>query len=759
MSNQKYSSSQNSKPFELVSPYPPAGDQPKVIKEITESLEKGNFEQTILGVTGSGKTYMMASIINQLQRPTLILAHNKTLAAQLAEEFKRFFPNNAVHYFVSYYDYYQPESYIPRSDTFIEKQTQINAEIERLRNATTQALLTRKDVIIVASVSCIYGLGDPEDFKSLKIELEVGTRYKLDKLIRKLIDLQFIRTSLDLERGAFRLRGDNLEIAPAGEELGYRFGFYGDELERIESFEIVSGHTVEIIQSYTIFPAKQYVTTQEKVQAAIPKIEQDLVNRVDYFNRSGMLLQAERLKQRTLNDIEMLRTLGFVSGIENYSIYFDSREDGQAPGTLLDYFPDNALTFVDESHITLPQVAGMFSGDKSRKDTLVEYGFRLPSALNNRPLKIKEFFARQNQIVYVSATPSLFEFGEKNSIGNGEAGADIPRKNEIVVSKAIIRPTGLIDPEIILKPVANQVDDILEEVRKCVAKGQRVLITTLTKKFSEELDIYFKQIQIKSAYIHSDVETLDRLDILSDLRRGKYDVLIGINLLREGLDLPEVSLVGIFDADKEGFLRSKTSLVQIIGRAARHSEGKVIMYADTVTKSMRQAIDETELRRNTQIAYNLEHGIVPKSTTRELKTISDDVKEQTAADDNWGKAGAKYSVTGWDEVDSGKLKTKIVASNKIDLDGDVLGGEMEIQSRFTRTKKPAKSAYTATRQAMSNPNGKQVFDAFEQQKELYLVELRNLKPTQTEIQERLQIAIDAMDFEMAAALRDYIGEE
>jgi excinuclease ABC subunit B len=740
MSEQKFSSSQNSQAFQLVSPYKPAGDQGKVIDEITESLEKGNFEQTILGVTGSGKTYMMASIINNLQKPTLILAHNKTLAAQLAEEFKRFFPNNAVHYFVSYYDYYQPESYIPRSDTFIEKQTQINAEIERLRNATTQALLTRKDVIIVASVSCIYGLGDPEDFKSLKIELEVGGRYKLDKLTRKLIDLQFIRTSLDLQRGSFRLRGDNLEIAPAGEELGYRFGFYGDELERIESFEIVSGHTIEVIQKYNIFPAKQYVTTQEKVQAAIPKIEKDLIDRVDYFNKTGMLLPAERLKQRTLNDIEMLRTLGFVSGIENYSIYFDGRENGEAPGTLLDYFPDDSLTFVDESHMTLSQVAAMYSGDKSRKDTLVEYGFRLPSALNNRPLKIKEFFQKQNQIVYVSATPSDFEFGVKNSIGKGVEGAEIERKNEMVVSKAIIRPTGLVDPVIVLKPVANQVDDILEEVRQCVAKGQRVLITTLTKKFSEELDIYFKQIQIKSAYIHSDVETLDRLDILSDLRRGKYDVLIGINLLREGLDLPEVSLVGIFDADKEGFLRSKTSLIQIIGRAARHSNGKVIMYADNITNSMRQAIDETEARRKIQLAYNLEHNIVPTTTIRELKTISDEVKDQIEENQDWGKAGAKYSVTGWD-------KTKPEED------------EMKIESRYTRTSRPAKSAYTATRQAMAREgSGKQVFDAFDAQKEAYLVELRQLNLSSTEIQERLQIAIDAMDFEMAAALRDFVKE-
>ena len=744
MLSQNYSSSQNSRPFELVAPYPPAGDQPKVISEITDSLKKGNFEQTILGVTGSGKTFMMASIINNLQRPTLVLAHNKTLAAQLAEEFKRFFPNNAVHYFVSYYDYYQPESYIPRSDTFIEKQTQINQEIERLRNATTQALLTRKDVLIVASVSCIYGLGDPEDFKALKIELEIGQRYKLDKLARKLIDLQFIRTSLDLERGSFRLRGDNLEIAPAGEELGYRFGFYGDELERIESFEIVSGHTVEVINKYTIFPAKQYVTTQEKVQAAIPKIEQDLVERVDFFNRNGLLLPAERLKQRTLNDIEMLRTLGFVAGIENYSIYFDGREDGQAPGTLLDYFPDDSLTFVDESHMTLSQVAAMFSGDKSRKETLVEYGFRLPSALNNRPLRIKEFFQKQNQVVYVSATPSAFEFGEKNDIGKGIEGSNIERKNEIVVSKAIIRPTGLVDPEIVLKPVANQVDDILEEVRKCIAKGQRVLITTLTKKFSEELDIYFKQIQIKSAYIHSDVETLDRLDILRDLRRGKYDVLIGINLLREGLDLPEVSLVGIFDADKEGFLRSKTSLVQIIGRAARHSEGKVIMYADTVTRSMRLAIEETENRRNVQLAFNLANGIVPKSTQRDLKTIADDLKEQVSENENYGKAGARYSTTGWGEVES-------KASNNFD-------DEMKIESRFTRTKKPAKSAYAATRQALSNPNGKQVYDAFEQQKNVYVAELKALKPSPLEIQDRLQISIDAMDFEMAAALRDYIKE-
>ncbi|NJL96227.1 excinuclease ABC subunit UvrB [Candidatus Gracilibacteria bacterium] len=581
------SSTQTSKPFRIHSDYDPAGDQGKVIQDIISSINQGNREQTIEGVTGSGKTYMMAKMVEKLQRPTLVIAHNKTLAAQLAEEFKRFFPNNAVHYFVSYYDYYQPESYIPRSDTYIEKQTQINEEIDRLRNASTQALLTRKDVLIVASVSCIYGLGNPEDFEALKLDMRIGENYRLDKIIRRLVDMQFIRTNSDLRRGVFRLLGDTLEVMPSSEENCYRFMFFGDVLEKIQAFDYVTGNIIEEMNEYIIFPAKQYVTTQEKINSALDRIRTDMEMQFEKFNKEGKLLQAQRIRERTENDLEMLKNLGFVGGIENYSVYFDGREDGQPPTTLIDYFPENSLTFIDESHITLSQIGAMYNGDRSRKINLVDYGFRLPSAMNNRPLQKEEFFDKVNQLVYVSATPGDYELA-----------------NSAIISKAIIRPTGLLDPLIRLKPVKDQVDDVLEQVRHRVENGQRVLITTLTKKFAEELDLYFKQINVKSAYIHSDVETLDRLDILSDLRRGKYDVLIGINLLREGLDLPEVSLVAIFDADKEGFLRSKRSLIQIIGRAARHVNGEVIMYADKVTDSMKNAIEETEKRREIQQAYN-----------------------------------------------------------------------------------------------------------------------------------------------------------
>lgn len=746
--------SQKSRPFELVSPYSPAGDQGKVIDFVTDSLSKRNFEQTILGATGTGKTYMMASIINNLQKPTLIIAHNKTLAAQLAEEFRRFFPNNAVHYFVSYYDYYQPESYLPRSDTFIEKQTQINEEIERLRNATTQALLTRKDVLIVASVSCIYGLGDPEDFNSLKIEVEKGQIYKVQKLVRKLVDMQFTRSSTDLSRGTFRVRGDTLEVYPTSEErVGYRFSFYGDDLESIQSFDTTTGQSIEEMDTYTIFPAKQYVTTQEKIQNAIKNIESDLVERVEVFEKDGKLLQAQRIKDRTMADIEMLENLGYVGGIENYSCYFDGRQNGEPPATLLDYFPDDSITFVDESHITLPQIGAMYSGDRSRKETLVEYGFRLPSAMNNRPLRINEFFGKQNQLVYVSATPSEFEFGRKNSLGkeivehrneDGSPKISVLQNPDtdsltatIPYAEAIIRPTGLLDPEIQIKPVENQVDDVLEEVRLRVTRGQRVLITTLTKKFAEELDIYFKQISIKSAYIHSDVETLDRLDILSDLRRGKYDVLIGINLLREGLDLPEVSLVAIFDADKEGFLRSKTSLIQIIGRAARHEEGKVIMYADKITDSMRYAIDETNRRRGIQAAYNLEHNITPKSTTRQLQSIADDVREDIENDENFGKAGAEYTVNGFEQLD------EFIA----------------VGSRRTRSQKAQNNSVHGpqiTEQTIRSKKAKQVYEDFEGAKNNYIIELEAENLSVAKLEKLMDKAVKDMEFEKAAAIRDLI---
>jgi len=614
MNTKKQSSSQQNKKFELVSSYAPAGDQAKVINGITDFLNRGNREQTIKGVTGSGKTFMMASIAANLQKPTLVIAHNKTLAAQLAEEFKQFFPNNAVHYFVSYYDYYQPESYIARSDTYIEKQTQINEEIDRLRNAATQALLTRRDVLIVASVSCIYGLGNPEDFKALKLDMEVGRNYNFQKLSRRLIDLQFLRTNMDLKRGYFRIQGETIEVVPAGEDIGFRFVFFGDELEEITSFDLISGKFIEKMDCYTIFPAKNFVTTQEKIKSAVPFIEKDLNQRILEFEANGKLLEAQRIKQRTRNDIEMLENLGYVSGIENYSIYFDGRSDGEAPTTLLDYFPDDSICFIDESHMTLPQISAMYNGDRSRKENLVEYGFRLPSAYNNRPLRIQEFFDKVNQLIYVSATPNNFELGKVDKVSKNQDAVTINRDKtmNIPTIEAVIRPTGLLDPVITLRPIENQVDDVLERIRQRVNNGQRVLITTLTKKFAEELDIYLKELNIKSAYIHSDVDTMERLDIIADLRRGEYDVLIGINLLREGLDLPEVSLVAIFDADKEGFLRSKTSLIQIIGRAARHENGEVIMYAKNITDSMKEAIKETEERREKQVLYNQKHGIIPK---------------------------------------------------------------------------------------------------------------------------------------------------
>jgi len=727
--------------FIISSKYQPSGDQKKAIEQISRSLKKKNKEQTILGVTGSGKTYMMANIVQKLQKPTLVIAHNKTLAAQLAEEFGRFFPNNAVHYFVSYYDYYQPESYIPKSDTYIEKQTQINEEIERLRNASTQSLLTRKDVLIVASVSCIYGLGDPEDYSALRIEMEVGHNYKIDKLVRRLVDLQFSRTNMDLARSYFRLRGDTLEVAPSDEDCGYRFIFFGDELEDIEKFDLVTGNITKKLSKYVIFPTTQYITTKEKILNAVSRIEKDLETRYAELVEKNLPLQAERLKQRVSNDIEMLQTVGFVSGIENYSIYFDGREDGEAPATLLDYFPDDAITFIDESHITLPQISAMYNGDKSRKQVLVDFGFRLPSALNNRPLKIKEFYQKVNQLVYVSATPGNFELGKTDFITKRKDVQPVKlreddEKQKVVVSEVIIRPTGLLDPVIQVKPTKNQVDDVLEEVRKRVKQGQRVLITTLTKKFAEELDIYFKQINVKSAYIHSDVDTLDRVDILADLRRGKYDVLVGINLLREGLDLPEVSLVAIFDADKEGFLRSKTSLIQIIGRAARHVEGKVIMYADNITDSMKYSIEETKRRREIQKKYNLENNITPQSTKREMRTISDEVKEKVEKDQSYGKAGAKLEMDGFKD----------------------LGGEIEfnLESWFSKkSKKPGKGKKSST----LNTQGKQVYDYFEEEKSSLYNEIKEQNLTIGELKKQLQISIDALDFEKAAAIRDILQEK
>lgn len=580
--------------FKLHTPFQPTGDQPQAIAKLVDGLKNGQREQTLLGITGSGKTFTMANIIAQRQVPTLVLVHNKTLAAQLYSEFKQFFPDAEVHYFVSYFDYYQPEAYMPSTDTFIEKDSKINEEIDRLRHAATASLLTRRDVIIIASVSCIYGIGAVEDYGEMAVHVRKGEQRKQDKFIRHLTDIQYQRNDIDFHRSTFRVRGDVVDVFPAGAESAYRVEFFGDEVDRITNVDALTGEIIAELSEASIFPGSHYVTPKEKLKVAIEKIRQESEQRIKEFKSQNKLLEAQRLGQRVKFDLEMLEETGFVKGIENYSRYLTNREPGEQPATLLDYFPDDFLLFIDESHMTIPQVRGMYNGDRARKEVLVDYGFRLPSALDNRPLKFLEFERHVNQVIYVSATPGEYELSRS------------PQPVE-----QIIRPTGLLDPPIEVRPTSGQIDDLIAEIREATQKGHRVLVTTLTKRMSEDLNDYLVDLGIKCAYLHSDIDTLERSDILRDLRMGVYDVLIGINLLREGLDLPEVSLVAILDADKEGFLRSEQALIQTVGRAARHVDGHVIMYADKITKSMQVTIDETSRRREIQQAYNERNGITP----------------------------------------------------------------------------------------------------------------------------------------------------
>ncbi len=601
--------------FQLTNDYVPRGDQVKAIPALAEGVRRGEKFQTLLGVTGSGQTFSMAGIIQEVQRPALVIAHNKTLAAQLCSEFREFFPNNAVEYFVSYYDYYQPEAYIPQTDTYIEKDSAVNDEIDRLRHSATQAILERRDVIIVASVSCIYGLGSPEEYQQKNLALVVGKEYGRREMLRQLVDMQFSRNDTAPARGTFRVKGDLLEICPADEEVIIRCDFFGDELEKMDALDPLTGEIIRPLDRYTVFPASHFVTSEARLEAAMKSIEKELEERLEYFRNRSQLLEAQRLEQRTLYDLEMMREVGYCNGIENYSRHMDGRAPGSPPNTLLDYFPDDFLLFIDESHQTIPQIHGMYGGDMSRKNTLVDFGFRLPSAKDNRPLKWEEFEQHINQVVFVSATPGPFE-----------------REVSTQVVEQIIRPTGLVDPEVEVRPIRGQIDDLIGEIRQRVERGERSLVTTLTKKMAEDLSEYLANIGVKVNYLHSDVKTLERLEIIRDLRLGVHDVIVGINLLREGLDLPEVSLVAILDADKEGFLRSETSLIQTIGRAARNVSGTVLMYADAVTPSMERAIAETRRRRTLQIAYNEEHGIRPETVRKAVREViqADRVAEKRA---------------------------------------------------------------------------------------------------------------------------------
>ncbi|MDA3734219.1 excinuclease ABC subunit UvrB [Niameybacter massiliensis] len=596
---------EQNKPFKIESAFQPMGDQPQAIEKLVKSIEKGNRYQTLLGVTGSGKTFTMANIIEKVQKPTLIIAHNKTLAAQLYSEFKEFFPNNAVEYFVSYYDYYQPEAYVPSSDTYIEKDSSVNEEIDKLRHSATAALSERNDVIIVASVSCIYGLGDPIDYENQVLSLRTGTEMDRDDVLRKLVQIQYNRNDMDFARSTFRVRGDTVEIIPAGaSEKAVRVEFFGDEIDRIAEIDPLTGAVLGYRDHVSIFPASHYSISRDKMELAIEGIEEELKERLAELKNEDKLLEMQRLSQRTNFDVEMLREMGYCSGVENYSRHLSGREQGSTPFTLLDYFPDDYLIMIDESHMTVPQIRGMYNGDQARKNVLVDYGFRLPSALDNRPLKFDEFEEKVNQIMFVSATPSQYEL-----------------EHSLSIAEQLIRPTGLLDPPIDVRPVKGQIDDLLGEINKLTTNGEKILVTTLTKRMSEDLTDYLKEMGVKVKYLHSDIDTLERIEIVRDLRLGVFDVLVGINLLREGLDIPEVSLVAILDADKEGFLRSETALIQTIGRAARNAEGHVIMYADKVTRSMENALSETNRRRQIQMDYNEAHGIVPQTIKKDIRDL------------------------------------------------------------------------------------------------------------------------------------------
>ena len=634
--------------FKVVSEYQPSGDQPGAIRALAEGIENGLKEQVLLGVTGSGKTFTMAKVIEAVQRPTLVLAHNKTLAAQLCAEFKEFFPNNAVEYFVSYYDYYQPEAYIPHTDTYIAKDAATNEEIDRLRLSATCALLERRDVIVVSSVSCIYGLGEPDDFAKMVVSLRVGAQWDRDELLRRLVEIRYERNDIAFERNMFRVRGDTVELYPAYyKDHAIRVEFFGDEIDRISDFNPVTGTVNRVLNHIAIYPASHYVTTKEKMDRAIGEIRRELEEQVQVFTDNNQLVEAQRIRQRTEYDMEMMAELGYCSGIENYSRIISERPAGSAPMTLLDFFPDDFLLFVDESHVTLPQVRAMYNGDRARKDSLVKYGFRLPCAYDNRPLKFEEFESRIGQAVFVSATPGPYE-----------------RERADQVVEQVIRPTGLLDPKVEVRPVTGQIDDLMEEIRARSAKNERVLVTTLTKKMAEDLTEYLKNAGIRVRYMHSDVQTIERMEIIRDLRLGEFDVLVGINLLREGLDLPEVSLVAILDADKEGFLRSETSLIQTIGRAARNAEGLVIMYADEITPSMRAAIDETQRRRSIQNAYNQAHGIVPKTIIKGVREVLEISK--TAEGESTGRGGKKRKLTDQERAaEIAKLEKEMKEASKM----------------------------------------------------------------------------------------------